>query len=123
MNVYFTRALAKQVGPSESVIIDNVNPGAAASELMRKRTILIKIARWLMFKLFSRTTEEGARILVWAALAGTYGPGPAPDQLRGAYVNNSRIEEESDFVISDKGAEVQSKLWVRNHRHPYSSIS
>ena len=62
-----------------------------------------------MEALFARTTEEGSRDLVWGAVGGT----GREYELRGGYVSSADLREASDYALSDEGAVVQSRLWVR----------
>lgn len=66
-----------------------------------------------MEALLARTTEEGSRDLVWAAIGGA----GREFELRGGYVNNATIKEVSDYALSDEGAVVQTRLWVRGLSH------
>jgi len=63
--------------------------------------------------LLARTTEEGSRQILWAAIGGT----GREAELRGGYVNKSNLQEVSDYVLSDEGAVVQTRIWVR-YRQP-----
>ena len=63
---------------------------------------------WLMEIVLARTTEEGSRQLIWAAIAET----DKPTDLRGAYVSLASIQEPSDYVISEEGQKAQNILWV-----------
>lgn len=65
-----------------------------------------------MEKILARTTEEGSRQLVYAAIAGE-GDKEAETRLRGAYVSLAAVEEPSDIVLGEKGLWAQDKLWVR----------
>ena len=64
----------------------------------------------IMRAILARTTEEGSRQLVWAAVGGT----GREFELRGGYVNKANLEEVSDYVLSDEGGAVQTRLWVRD---------
>jgi hypothetical protein len=35
------------------------------------------------------------------------------EDVNGKYLNTCKVEEESDFVISKKGREIEERLWVR----------
>jgi retinol dehydrogenase-12 len=62
----------------------------------------------------ARQTEEGARTLVWGALAGE-GEDDDPslrDTLRGAYTSDCKVSEPSDFLFSQEGKECEPKIWV-----------
>lgn len=65
---------------------------------------------WAMKRLLSRSTEEGSRQLVWAAIGVP--EGKSLDQLRGAYINLERVEEPSDIVLGEEGKRREDKLWV-----------
>lgn len=60
-----------------------------------------------------RTSEQGARQSIWAALGpdGKDGPHVKPI-MSGAYVSLATVTEPSDFVISKEGYDAQEKLWV-----------
>lgn len=61
-----------------------------------------------MEKTLARSTEEGSRQLVWAAVGGAN----KLDDLRGAYISLAAVDEASDYVISQEGQWAQRKLWV-----------
>lgn len=63
-------------------------------------------------KLLARQTEEGSRQLVWAAVGTPDVDDGSLDKLRGAYINLSKIEEPSDFVLGEEGKKREEKLWV-----------
>lgn len=52
------------------------------------------------------TCEEGSRTFVYCGL------GKDVDNIHGQFVRHSRPFEVSDFALSEKGAEIQKKLWV-----------
>jgi hypothetical protein len=58
--------------------------------------------------ILARTSEEGSRQLVWAAVGGT----GSEDTLRGAYISTSEVQEPSDTVLGDEGRNLQNKFWV-----------
>jgi hypothetical protein len=45
---------------------------------------------------------------LWAAIGGA----GREFELRGAYVSKANIQEVSDYVLSDEGAVIQTRLWV-----------
>lgn len=63
----------------------------------------------IMEALLARTSEEGSRQLLWAAIGGV----GREFELRGGYVSKADLQEVSDFALSDEGAVVQTHLWVR----------
>lgn len=80
LNVLWTRELASKVDPSE-IIINTVNPGLVKSNLNRENTNGME----KRFRdLFGRTTEEGARTIVDAAVI----QGP---QTHGGYLSECKL--------------------------------
>lgn len=74
-------------------------------------------------KLLARTTEEGGRQLVWAAVGVP--EGGTMDGLRGAYINISEVNEPADFVLGEQGNKWEDKLWVwrMNFLHRVQSLT
>jgi len=56
----------------------------------------------------ARATDVGSRTFVWAALAGKDVGG----EVHGRYTASCRVEEESDYVLSKEGGEVEERVWV-----------
>jgi hypothetical protein len=73
------------------------------------RAVFFKLRKILL----AWTAEQGSRNLIYAALAGSDGKEEEPD-LHGAYISLFETAEPSEFVLSDKGKEVQEKTWVRS---------
>ncbi|KAG6877071.1 hypothetical protein C0993_010531 [Termitomyces sp. T159_Od127] len=105
--VLFYQALNEKLGTQCSLIVNGVNPGFCVSEIRKELSGVVRAVSWLMEKTIVRTTEEGSRQLVYAAIGGK----DKEDQLRGAYISLARISEASDFAISGEGHVVQEKLW------------
>ena len=91
-----------------------VCPGYCYSEL--RRDYVKNPIAWLRWNLFdlaaARTSEEGARQLIWAALGPDGREGKHAYFLRGAYVSTLRTKEPSDFAMSREGKEAQDRIWV-----------
>jgi retinol dehydrogenase-12 len=120
LNVFFVRELKKRLPANSPVIVIAVNPGYCKSQLRRHLSLPLRILDSIFEALMARTTEEGSRQLVWAAIGGA----GREFELRGAYVNKATIQEVSDYALSDEGAVVQTRIWVRdafshNHRTHY----
>ncbi|KAJ3556542.1 hypothetical protein NM688_g1967 [Phlebia brevispora] len=113
LNVLFTRALSDHLPPTVPVIPTVINPGYCRSTI-RKRlsdTFLSSIGFAIMDRIIGRTTEQGARQLIWAALGPDGKEGRHVKWLRGSYVSTQQIQEPSDFVMSREGAVAQNKIW------------
>jgi hypothetical protein len=108
LNIFFTRSLASLLKDTP-VIVDAVNPGFCRSELAREMSGMGGVLIWLMHTLLARTTEQGGRQLVYAAV----GSSEDPDRLHGGYINLHKVDEPSDYVLGDAGNKRQEKLWVR----------
>jgi retinol dehydrogenase 12 len=93
------------------VIVTAVNPGFCKSQLIRNQAFYVRIIAAIAMAVIARTTEEGSRQLVWAAVGGV----GSEFELRGGYVNKGDLQEVSDYVLSDEGAVVQTRIWVRTY--------
>lgn len=107
LNVFFTRSLAGLLKDTP-VIVDTVNPGFCVSEIRNNFTGMAALVNWVMDKALARSTENGARQLIYAAI----GSPEDPERLHGQYLNLHRVEEPSDFVVEEAAKERQDKLWV-----------
>ena len=119
INVFFVRELTKRLPANSPVIVTAVNPGYCKSQLGRHPTPFYRMLDQIMEALLARTTEEGSRQLVWAAVGGA---GREFD-LRGGYVNKANLEEVSDYALSDEGSAVQARLWVCEFTHIWTCNS
>ncbi|PPQ73915.1 hypothetical protein CVT24_012780 [Panaeolus cyanescens] len=107
LNVLFVRSLAERI-KDKPVIVDTVNPGYCLSNLRKGLRGFRAAMDWMMEKLIARTSEEGARQVVWAAIGGK----DKEDKLRGGYISQMDVQEPSDFVLSTVGKTFQEKIWV-----------
>jgi len=107
LNVFFVRELTKKLPANSPVIVTAVNPGYCKSQLGRNQPFVIRVVAAIGAALLARTTEQGSRQLVWAAVGGT----GREFELRGAYVSKANLQEVSDYTLSDEGAVVQTRLW------------
>ena len=89
------------------------NPGYCKSELRRNFPFAKRIIDIIREALLAYTTEEGSRQLVWAAVGGA----GREFELRGGYVSMADLQEVSDYVLSDEGTVVQTRLWVCEFSH------
>ena len=109
LNVLFARALTDHLLPNAPVIVDSVCPGFCLSDLRRN----IKdqsIFQPLMAD--AKTSEEGSRSVIYAAL----GPeGATRDELkilRGGYVSEAKLDEASEWVLTEDWKWAQEEAWV-----------
>jgi len=100
--------LTKKLPANSPVIVTAVNPGYCKSALRRHFPFILHVVDVIREALLARTTEEGSRQLVWAAVGGT----GREFELRGGYVSMANLQEVSDYALSDEGAVVQTRLWV-----------
>jgi retinol dehydrogenase-12 len=113
LNIFFVRELTKRLPANSPVIVTAVNPGYCKSQLRRHLPFPVNIFDRIMEALLARTTEEGSRDLVWAAIGGA----GREFELRGGYVSSANLKEVSDYALSDEGAAVQTRLWVGGLSH------
>ncbi|KAF9050551.1 short-chain dehydrogenase [Panaeolus papilionaceus] len=106
LNVLFVRALSDRLR-NQPLVVDAVCPGYCYSSLRRSYKGARAVVDWLMERALARTTEEGSRQLVWAALAMQN----EPEKLRGAFISSMQVVEPSDYVVSQTGSFIQDKIW------------
>jgi retinol dehydrogenase 12 len=96
------------------VIVNAVNPGYCYSNIRKALPFVWRKFTEITDFFLARPTEVGSSILVWAAIAGHKQERDDEflDRLRGAYVSDWQVMETSDFVLSEKGAVVQHRIWV-----------
>ena len=109
LNLFFAKEFASRLPVDTPLIVNAVNPGLCVSALRRNVPLSGQIVFWLYDVFVSWSTERGSRQLIFAAL----GNQDKLDAMKGAYISSSKVEEPSDYVISDEGAKVQKQLWVR----------
>jgi hypothetical protein len=99
----------------KALIVDTVNPGFCYSEIRRDMKSLFMT---IFEKLVARTAEEGGRQLVWAAVGVPEGAEGSLDDLRGAYINLTEVNEPAEFVLGEQGKKWEDRLWVRHTKFP-----
>ncbi|KAF6763105.1 hypothetical protein DFP72DRAFT_1164079 [Ephemerocybe angulata] len=77
------------------------------SDLARNATAAQAQADRIAKAIFGRSTEKGARQLVYAAVGGE----EKIDTLRGAYINLHKADEPGDYVLGEEGKKRRDKLW------------
>ncbi|KAJ7140917.1 hypothetical protein C8R44DRAFT_603865 [Mycena epipterygia] len=106
LNVFFVRALNDRL-QTAPLIINAVNPGFCKSELVRNVPWAVRVIVSFIQFIVAFPTEVGSRRLVFGAV----GQPANPDALRGQYLNQNRVDEPSDFVISPEGRKAQEHIW------------
>lgn len=114
LNVLYSRSLSSRLSRTSPVIVNNINPGLCYSSLRRDVPFPLSFILKFMELFLARTTEEGARQIVWAALAGETDGGNTDlrERARGAYVSDCSVAEESDWVFSKDGQECKRRIWA-----------
>jgi len=95
--IYFTRELSTRL-EGTGVTVNSVHPGIVDTELSRHSNFLV----YLYFKIFSKTSEEGA--LTTLAVACD----PIADRVSGEYWTNCKVTRSSHLSHSTLN---QRKLW------------
>ncbi|RDA86149.1 hypothetical protein CP532_3041 [Ophiocordyceps camponoti-leonardi (nom. inval.)] len=99
LQILVVREMAARTGASFPVTINCTNPGFCHSQLAREAGWYL----YIMGLLLARSTEVGSRTIVAGAAAGP--------ETHGKYMSESVVIEPGEFVTSEKGAEVQTKVW------------
>ncbi len=101
----FARQLAAQT-PSSTCTISSVHPGFISTRLFRDANAMNWISQfWPIRRLISRTVEQGARVMVNAAVV-------KGEESHGKYMSESKVREESSFVRSEEGKKMQEQIWT-----------
>jgi retinol dehydrogenase 12 len=112
LNVFFARSLTSHLPATSPVVVNSVNPGFCHhSALMRDVPYALYLFTMLTGLAIGRKTSEGAKTIVWSALAGHDDP-VIRENLRGAYTENCELAEPSDFVLSKEGQDMENRIWV-----------
>ncbi|EXJ81926.1 hypothetical protein A1O1_07993 [Capronia coronata CBS 617.96] len=85
------------------VIITMVNPGLCVSQLDRGMSYVMQIVAGVMRHIVGRSTEVGARTLVYGACAGP--------ESHGEFMSDGQNQEVEKWIYSDLGREVQKKVF------------
>ncbi|KAL8804030.1 MAG: hypothetical protein Q9182_002821 [Xanthomendoza sp. 2 TL-2023] len=105
--MYAANELATTVQGNEKtapchVIVNNVNPGATATNLTRNITgIILRIVAYIYLNLLARTAEEGSRSLVSACALG--------QKSHGGFWQDDKLVVA--MVESDEGKKMQMRVW------------
>ena len=99
-NVMFARALAEHLPPSVPVIPNCVNPGFCSSDFRRNFSTKLKLNLGTMDVVLGRTSEQGSRQLLYAALGPDGKDGDHVRFMRGAYVSCVSVREPSDRELN-----------------------
>ncbi|TGO32755.1 hypothetical protein BHYA_0291g00110 [Botrytis hyacinthi] len=102
MVILVVRHFVSLYGPNYPVIFNTVQPGWCQSSLS---TEIATPFQKKIENFMGRTTEEGARSLVFATSFGK--------ESHGKYVGNGGLLSESCFVTSKDGAAAGEKLWTQ----------
>ncbi|KAK7690012.1 hypothetical protein QCA50_006654 [Cerrena zonata] len=108
LNILFTRALAAHLQPTSDIIVDAVTPGLCRSDLARNT---ITDAQFDAQLAAARSSEEGSRQLIWAAVGPENATREEMKKLHGQYVHNTKIEQVSEWVTSEEGGLVQERVF------------
>ncbi|KAF6763204.1 short-chain dehydrogenase [Ephemerocybe angulata] len=110
LDIFIMQSLAELLQDTR-VIVTSMTPGYCASDLdrgFRAAGGLLGMINALRKWLLARTSEQGARQIVYAAV----GSWDDPEKLRGTYLNLHEIQEPSDHAIGEKGKRRRDILWA-----------
>ncbi|KZO94474.1 short-chain dehydrogenase [Calocera viscosa TUFC12733] len=105
-NVLYARALSSHLPRGTSLTVNAVNPGLCVSSLLRDLNPVVRIPLRALSRPVARSTEVGSRVFVHAAVATEL------DGKTGEFLQSCKVDEPSDFVISERGASASRRLWT-----------
>ncbi|KZO94477.1 NAD(P)-binding protein [Calocera viscosa TUFC12733] len=106
LNVLYARALSSHLPPGTSLTVNAVNPGLCSSALLRDLNAVARIPMQVLSRTVARSTEVGSRVFVHAVVAREL------DGKTGEFLQSCKVDEPSDFVISERGASASKRLWT-----------
>ncbi|KAG6373465.1 hypothetical protein JVT61DRAFT_6618 [Boletus reticuloceps] len=107
LGMMFIRELASRLPESIPLVACAVNPGFCHSEMTRNAMPKGWFASMCKRLVLVRSTEEGSRTLVHAAVA-------SDRSMHGRYLSGCEIVEERDYLFTPEGKACSAKVWVRN---------
>ncbi|KAJ6549568.1 hypothetical protein DFH09DRAFT_843039, partial [Mycena vulgaris] len=93
--------------PATPLVFTVVSPGYCHSELRPDFFDLIDFIDWLSEPMLARTAEEGSRHLVWVTVAHE----EHLEALSGEYIECTKVQETSDYVLTVEDARAENRLW------------
>lgn len=107
LDILLAQELAERLDAASSgntpVVVNTTNPGLCKSSLFRDIPLYAQVMLGIGMFLFGRSLEKGSRALMAAVAGGR--------DSHGKYVDCSRIDQPSPFVLSEEGRTVQKKVW------------
>jgi len=101
LEVFVVREMVERHAKEDyPVTINYVDPGFCRSALMREMTVVSKV---MYIGMNARTTEQGSRTLVHAAMSGP--------ETHGQYMSDCHIAQTSAFVRSAEGKKASVRVW------------
>lgn len=91
------------ISAKSPVIINTLHPGLARSTLLRDTYGLKATIFSILTYIIGKSTEEGSRTLVIGA--------SADESTHGQYMSEGKIKQPAPFVLSEKGAKAQARVW------------
>ncbi|KAH7888216.1 short-chain dehydrogenase [Phlebopus sp. FC_14] len=109
LQVAFVQELASRLPMPTPIVACTVNPGLCRSSLFRDADTMWYMAPilYVVYKLLSaRSTEEGSRTLIHAAIADE------ERSMHGRYLSSCMIAQESDYLLTVEGKALASEIWT-----------
>ncbi|KAL4073183.1 hypothetical protein V8B97DRAFT_1869162 [Scleroderma yunnanense] len=109
LGIMFIRELVARLPKSTPVVACTVNPGLCRSRIFRNtetKWYTRPVASFLKYSPLSRTSEEGSRTLLHAAIGGE------DNVIHGRYLSGCKVLEESSYVFTPEGKAFSKRLWT-----------
>ncbi len=97
----FAHAAAALDSGKHRVVVNIANPGWCKTELVRSKEPVL--SERITFSLVGWSAEKGSRAVIYAAAMG--------EESYGRYVSECRLKPESEFVRSNRGRQIQKRVW------------
>ncbi|KAG6373426.1 hypothetical protein JVT61DRAFT_6575 [Boletus reticuloceps] len=104
LGIMFIRELASRLPESIPFVACAVNPGFCHSEITRSTLSKGWFSSMIKRLVLVRSTEEGSRTLVHAAIA-------SDRSMHGRYLSVCEVAEEGDYLFTPEGRACSAKIW------------
>ncbi|KAG6373467.1 NAD(P)-binding protein [Boletus reticuloceps] len=104
LGIMFIRELASRLPESIPFVACAVNPGLCHSEITRSTFSKGWFSSMIKRLALVRSTEEGSRTLVHAAVA-------SDRSMHGRYLSGCEVAEEGDYLFTPEGKACSAKIW------------
>ncbi|EOD43395.1 putative short-chain dehydrogenase reductase family protein [Neofusicoccum parvum UCRNP2] len=107
----FVRVFAAHLPKDAVVVVNNICPGTVNTGADNALPFWLRVPMNLNRAVRARSVEEGARAVLWAAVASRELAGEGPGGKNGVYIADNAITSLAPFANSPEGLLFEQRLW------------